>query len=70
MLSHADSDPRLYPYLLRGVTVTGPDHVWSTDITYIRLLRGFVYLAAIPGLLQPQGTGVAPLQHLGDPILP
>ncbi len=47
VLSHADSDHRLYPYLLRGVTVTGPDHVWSTDITYIRLFRGFVYLAAI-----------------------
>jgi len=46
-LSHPDPDHRLYPYLLRGVTVTGPDQVWSTDITYIRLLRGFVYLAAI-----------------------
>ena len=46
-LSRPDPDHRLYPYLLRGVTVTGPDQVWSTDITYIRLLRGFVYLAAI-----------------------
>ena len=46
-LSRPDPDHRHYPYLLRGVTVTGPDHVWSTDITYIRLLRGFVYLAAI-----------------------
>jgi putative transposase len=47
VLSHADPDHRVYPYLLRGVPVTGPDHVWSTDITYIRLSRGFVYLAAI-----------------------
>jgi len=46
-LSRPDPDHRLYPYLLRGVAVTGPDQVWSTDITYIRLLRGFVYLAAI-----------------------
>ena len=46
-LSRPDPDHRLYPYLPRGVTVTGPDRVWSTDITYIRLLRGFVYLAAI-----------------------
>jgi len=38
-LSRPDPDHRLYPYLLRGVTVTGPDQVWSTDITYIRLLR-------------------------------
>jgi putative transposase len=46
-LSRPDPDHRVYPYLLRGVPVTGPDHVWSTDITYIRLLGGFVYLAAI-----------------------
>jgi putative transposase len=36
-----------YPYLLRGVSITGHDHVWSSDITYIRLARGFVYLVAI-----------------------
>jgi len=38
---------RVYPYLLRGVMVTHPNHVWSTDITYIRLARGFVYLVAV-----------------------
>jgi len=38
---------RVYPYLLRGVSVVRPDQVWSTDITYIRLARGFVYLVAI-----------------------
>jgi len=37
----------VYPYLLRGVAVTRPNQVWSTDITYIRLARGFVYLAAV-----------------------
>ena len=47
VLSGPQPDHRLYPYLLRGVTVTGPDHVWSTDITYIRLSRGFAYLVAI-----------------------
>jgi putative transposase len=31
-LSRANPDHRIYPYLLSGVTVTGPDHVWSTDI--------------------------------------
>jgi len=31
-LSRPDPDHRLYPYLLRGVTITSPDHVWSTDI--------------------------------------
>ena len=38
---------RIYPYLLRGVAVTRPDQVWSTDITYIRLAHGFAYLVAI-----------------------
>lgn len=36
-----------YPYLLRGVAVERPNQVWSTDITYIRLARGFAYLVAI-----------------------
>lgn len=38
---------KIYPYLLRGVVVTRPNQVWSTDITYIRLPRGFVYLVAV-----------------------
>ncbi len=38
---------RVYPYLLRGIEVTRANQVWSTDITYIRLARGFVYLVAI-----------------------
>ena len=41
------SNHRVYPYLLRGMAVTVPDQVWSTDITYIRLTGGFVYLVAI-----------------------
>ncbi len=38
---------KVYPYLLRGVAVTRPNQVWSTDLTYIRLARGFAYLVAI-----------------------
>ena len=38
---------KVYPYLLRGVAVTRPNQVWSTDITYIRLEGGFAYLVAI-----------------------
>jgi putative transposase len=38
---------KVYPYLLRGLEVTRPNQVWSTDITYLRLARGFVYLVAI-----------------------
>lgn len=37
----------VYPYLLRGLSVTRPNQVWSADITYIRLLHGFAYLVAI-----------------------
>ena len=38
---------RIYPYLLRGVTIDKPDHVWCADITYIPMHRGFLYLVAI-----------------------
>ena len=38
---------RIYPYLLRNVAVTRVNQVWSSDITYIRLHPGFVYLVAI-----------------------
>jgi putative transposase len=38
---------RIYPYLLRGLAVKHVNQVWSTDITYIRLYRGNVYLVAI-----------------------
>lgn len=40
------SFPR-YPNLVKGMAVTGPNQVWLADITYIRILTGFVYLAAI-----------------------
>lgn len=45
--SHPHPQHKVYPYLLRGLEVTQPNQVWSTDITYIRLARGFVYLVAI-----------------------
>lgn len=38
---------KVYPYLLRGVAITRPNQVWSTDITYVRLARGFAYLVAV-----------------------
>jgi len=47
-LSQPDSqEHRKYPYLLRGLSIERPNHVWAADITYIRLWRGFVYLVAI-----------------------
>lgn len=38
---------RIYPYLLEGVLIDHPDQVWGTDITYIPMKRGFLYLVAI-----------------------
>ena len=38
---------KIYPYLLRGLTVDRPNQVWSMDITYIPMANGFVYLAAV-----------------------
>jgi putative transposase len=45
--SHGGAEHKVYPYLLREVNITQPNQVWSADITYIRLLRGFAYLVAI-----------------------
>src|SRR5882757_1483952 len=38
---------KVYPYLLRGITVDRPNQAWAMDITYIPMARGFVYLAAV-----------------------
>jgi len=38
---------KIYPYLLREMEIDRPDHVWCSDITYIRLNRGFVFLTAV-----------------------
>ena len=45
--SRPHPEHKIYPYLLRGLTIDRPGQVWSTDITYIRLRHGFVYLVAI-----------------------
>jgi putative transposase len=46
-LSQPGEGHRIYPYLLRGVGVDRVNQVWSTDITYIRMAQGFVYLVAV-----------------------
>ncbi len=45
-LSKSNPGHRIYPYLLKGVTAGHPNHIWGTDITYIRMQHGFVYLVA------------------------
>lgn len=45
--THHDPDRYVFPYLLRNLDVTRPNQVWQTDITYIPMFRGFMYMAAI-----------------------
>ena len=40
-------DHKVYPYLLRDLTITRPNEVWSADITYVPMRQGFMYLVAI-----------------------
>ena len=49
----------VYPNLVKGMTVTKPDQVWVSDITYVRLVRGFVYLAVILDLCSRKVIGWA-----------
>jgi putative transposase len=46
-LSQANDNHKVYPYLLRDLPIIRPNQVWSTDITYIPMKHGFMYLAAV-----------------------
>jgi len=46
-LSKRQSEHRVFPYLLRDVTPNAPNHVWGTDITYVRLRHGWMFLVAV-----------------------
>ena len=46
-LSKRHEGHKIYPYLLKGLNIERPDFVWASDITYIRMKRGFVYLVAV-----------------------
>ena len=46
-LSKANIEHKIYPYLLRNLSIDKPNHVWASDITYIPMNRGFVYLTVI-----------------------
>jgi putative transposase len=45
--SQPNPQHKVYPYLLKGLEITRPNHVWCTDITYIPMRRGFLYLVAV-----------------------
>ncbi len=46
-LSKRNAQHKVYPYLLRGLKINRPNQVWATDITYIPMNKGFVYLTVI-----------------------
>lgn len=46
-LSQGTEVPQKYPYLLNGLAIDEPNQVWCTDITYVRLRKGFAYLVAV-----------------------
>jgi putative transposase len=46
-LSKSAANHKKYPYLLKGLKIDHPNQVWATDITYLKLSGGFVYLVAI-----------------------
>jgi putative transposase len=45
-LSQPGEGHRIYPYLLKGLEITGPDQVWCSDVTYVPMAYGFLYLVA------------------------
>ena len=52
--SKAAADHKIYPYLLRKLPIVRPNQVWATDITYVPMARGFVYLIAIVDWFSPR----------------
>ena len=46
-LSRNDTDHRIYPYLLRNVAILRPNQVWSSDITYVPMPHGWMYLTVV-----------------------
>ena len=66
-----DSGHKVYPYLLRGLQIDKVNQVWATDITYIPMSRGFMYLVlrSKDGLAQPVRGLVEAVQHPGSRLL-
>ena len=68
-LSQPHPAHRVYPYLLRGVPITRVNQVWSTDITYIRLHGGFIYLVAVMDWFSRYVLVVGRVDHDGRGLL-
>ncbi len=68
-LSRRHPAHRVYPYLLRDLAISRPNHVWATDITYIPMARGFVYLCAVLDWASRRVLAWAIVQHADDRFL-
>lgn len=64
----SDHDFETYPNLIRGMRVTGSNQVWVSDITYIRIKNGFVYLAVILDLFSRKVVGWAISKHIDEEL--
>ena len=56
-LKNPEENKIIYPYLLSGVTINKPNQVWSTDLTYLRMKQGFMYLIAIIDIFSRYSVG-------------
>jgi transposase InsO family protein len=61
------SQHRIYPYLLRKLPITRPNQVWCSDITYIPVKRGFLYLVAIMDWATRKVLSIAPSRAFAMP---
>ena len=69
-LSAAGRGHKIYPYLLRGVKIERPDQVWSTDITYVPMPSGFMYLAAVIDWYSRYVISLEVVEHARRGVLP
>ena len=65
----AHPEHRVYPYLLRGLAIERPNQAWATDITYVPLARGFMYLVAILDWASRKVRRLAGFQQPGQQLL-
>ena len=67
--SKANPENKIYPYLVRGLTITEPNHVWASDITYIPMAHGFLNKSRHHQLGQPRGAFLAAVEHHGHALV-
>ena len=68
--SRPSAQHRVYPYLLRGVTIDRPNQVWAADITHIPMARGFLYLVVVMDWYSRYVLAWRLSKHDGQLVLP